>query len=61
MIGGVTSLALPDQIKIYVDDGLMKLDYIILGGGSRSIKIKISPEIFRLDPNAKVIIGLITE
>ena len=61
MIGGVTSLALPDQIKIYVDDGLMKLDYIILGGGSRSIKIKISPEIFRLVPNSKVIIGLITE
>ena len=61
MIGGVTALALPDQIKIYVDDGLMKLDYIILGGGSRSIKIKISPEIFRIVPNAKVIVGLVTE
>ncbi len=61
MIGGVTALALPDQIKIYVDDGLMKLDYIILGGGSRSIKIKISPEIFRLVPNAKVIMGLVAD
>jgi len=61
MIGGVTALALPNQIKIYVDDGLMNLDYIILGGGSRSIKIKISPEIFRLVPNAEVIVGLVTE
>jgi len=61
MIGGVTALALPNQIKIYVDDGLMKLDYIILGGGSRSIKIKISPEIFSLVPNAEVIVGLVTE
>ncbi len=61
MIGGVTALALPDQIKIYVDDGLMKLDYIILGGGSRSIKIKISPEIFHLVPNAKVIMGLVAD
>tara|TARA_B110000467_G_scaffold152982_1_gene162852 strand:+ start:452 stop:721 length:270 start_codon:yes stop_codon:yes gene_type:complete len=60
MIGGVTALALPDQIKIYIDDGLMNLEYIILGGGSRSIKIKISPEIFLSVPNAEVIKGLVT-
>ena len=60
MIGGVTALALPDQINIYVDGGLMNLDYIILGGGSRSIKIKISPEIFLSVPNAEVIKGLVT-
>ncbi|MBT3994732.1 MAG: hypothetical protein HOF01_02945 [Chloroflexi bacterium] len=61
MIGGVTALALPDQVKIYVDDGLMNLDYIILGGGSRSTKIKISPEIFLSVPNAEVVKGLVTE
>ena len=36
----------------------MSLDYIILGGGSRSIKIKISPEIFHLVPNTEVVEGL---
>ena len=61
MIGGVTALALPDQVKIYVDDGLMNLDYIILGGGSRSTKIKISPDIFLSVPNAEVVNGLVTE
>jgi prolyl-tRNA editing enzyme YbaK/EbsC (Cys-tRNA(Pro) deacylase) len=61
MIGGVTALALPPELPIYVDHGLMSLDYIILGGGSRSTKIKISPEIFHSVPNAQIIEGLAGE
>jgi prolyl-tRNA editing enzyme YbaK/EbsC (Cys-tRNA(Pro) deacylase) len=58
MIGGVTVFALPDGLPIYVDDGLMPLDYVILGGGSRSTKIKIAPEVFRRLPGAQIIAGL---
>jgi prolyl-tRNA editing enzyme YbaK/EbsC (Cys-tRNA(Pro) deacylase) len=58
MIGGVTVFALPDGLPIYVDDGLMPLDYVILGGGSRSTKIKIVPEVFRRLPGAQIIAGL---
>ena len=58
MIGGVTALALPPDLPIFVDPGLMSLDYVILGGGSRSIKIKISPKIFDEIPNAVVVEGL---
>ena len=58
MIGGVTALALPDQLPLYVDDGLMDLEFVILGGGSRSSKIKVSPEIFERLPNASIIPGL---
>jgi prolyl-tRNA editing enzyme YbaK/EbsC (Cys-tRNA(Pro) deacylase) len=61
MIGGVTALALPPELPIFVDSGLMTLDYIILGGGSRSIKIKISPKIFGSVPNASVVEGLTGE
>jgi prolyl-tRNA editing enzyme YbaK/EbsC (Cys-tRNA(Pro) deacylase) len=61
MIGGVTALALPPALPIFVDAGLMTLDYIILGGGSRSIKIKISPTILDSVPNASVIEGLTGE
>ena len=61
MIGGVTALALPPELPIFVDPGLMTLDYIILGGGSRSIKIKISPTIFDSVPNASVVEGLTGE
>ena len=58
MIGGVTVLALPSQLPIYVDPGLMDLDYIILGGGSRSIKIKVFPEIFGVIPGTMLVDGL---
>lgn len=58
MIGGVTALALPQELPVYVDPGLMNLDYIILGGGSRSLKIKVAPEIFNHMPTASVIEGL---
>ena len=61
MIGGVTVLALPPELPIYIDPGLMNLDYIILGGGSRSIKIKVSPNILQVLPNATVVQGLTGE
>lgn len=59
MIGGVTALALPQELPVYVDPGLMNLDYIILGGGSRSLKIKVAPEIFNHMPTASIIEGLV--
>jgi prolyl-tRNA editing enzyme YbaK/EbsC (Cys-tRNA(Pro) deacylase) len=58
MIGGVTVLALPPGLPIYVDAGLLPLDYVILGSGSRSSKIKVSPDVFRRLPSAEVVPGL---
>ena len=58
MIGGVTVLALPPELPIYVDDTLMDLPWIVLGGGSRSLKIKVAPEVFRTHPGATVVPGL---
>ena len=43
MIGGVTPFGLPDDLPIYADAKLRDLDYVILGGGSRSFKLKMSP------------------
>ncbi len=51
MIGGVTVLALPSELPIYVDARIMTLDWIILGGGSRSLKVKATPELFRRLPS----------
>jgi prolyl-tRNA editing enzyme YbaK/EbsC (Cys-tRNA(Pro) deacylase) len=61
MLGGVTVFALPAGLPIYVDEGLMGLPWIILGGGSRSLKVKISPEVFRVLPGAVVTPGLVVE
>ena len=58
MIGGVTVLALPPDLPIYVDDKLMSLDWLILGGGSRSTKIKTSPEVLRRLPNTTIVKAL---
>lgn len=61
MIGGVTIFALPSDLAVYVDDRLMALDWVILGGGSRSTKIKTLPEVFRRLPNTTIVPGLATE
>jgi prolyl-tRNA editing enzyme YbaK/EbsC (Cys-tRNA(Pro) deacylase) len=58
MIGGVTPLALPPDLPIYADDKLMALDYVILGSGSRSSKVKIVPQVFDVLTNTQIISGL---
>lgn len=58
MVGGVTPFGLPDSIEIFVDKLVMDLDYVIIGGGNRSYKIKIDPDIFNGSPNFKIIDGL---
>lgn len=44
--GGVTPFALPAGWPLYVDERIMQLDWVILGGGGRETKIKVSPEVF---------------
>ena len=58
MIGGVTPFALPPDVPIYADDKLMALDYVILGSGSRSSKVKIVPQVFDVLTNTQIISGL---
>lgn len=58
VLGGVTPLALPDGLALWVDHRVMKADFIILGGGTRSSKIKISPAVFFKTPNTEIIEGL---
>ena len=53
-VGGVTVFALPGTLPIYVDERIMELDWVILGGGGRDTKIKTSPVIFKI-MKAKII------
>ena len=57
-IGGVTVFGLPESLPIWVDQRVMEPEFIILGGGSRSIKLKISPDVFRRIDNAIIVEGL---
>jgi len=54
LIGGVTVFGLPEGMPLYVDGGLMERDYIVVGGGNRSTKIKLAPEHLRKLPRATV-------
>ncbi len=58
MIGGVTIFGLPSNLPIYLDDKIFRLDYLIVGSGNRSTKIKINPEELRKIPNTIVISDL---
>ena len=58
MIGGVTAFALPAGLPVYVDPNLLSEEYVILGSGSRSSKLKIAPKDLRKVPGAQFIDGL---
>ena len=58
MIGGVTVFALPADLPVYVDARIVGLDEVILGGGSRSLKIKVSSEVFKRLSQVQLIDGL---
>jgi len=61
MIGGVTLFALPAELPIYVDDRVLACEWIIVGGGSRSTKLRLAPDGLRRLPNVTVVPGLATE
>jgi prolyl-tRNA editing enzyme YbaK/EbsC (Cys-tRNA(Pro) deacylase) len=58
MIGGVTPFGLPNELPIWIDAGVMGLDWVILGAGSRSAKVRIDPELLTALGNVTVIDGL---
>ena len=58
LIGGVTVFALPADLPIYVDEQVMAHDWIILGSGSRSSKIRVAPEVLRRLPGSRIVSGL---
>ena len=57
-IGGVTALALPADLPIYADQRLLEMDYVILGAGSRSAKLKMPPAELSKLPNLQFVDGL---
>ena len=55
MIGGVTPFGLPGDIPIYVDEAIEGLDYVILGSGSRSSKVRMAGSEFAKVPGARFV------
>ena len=58
LIGGVTPFGLPEALPVYVDAAVMQRDSVILGGGSRSMKLRLAPSALSRLPSARVVEGL---
>jgi prolyl-tRNA editing enzyme YbaK/EbsC (Cys-tRNA(Pro) deacylase) len=61
MIGGVTVFGLPADMPVWIDARVMDCESVILGGGSRSLKIRVAPEALTRLPNTEVVDGLANE
>ena len=58
MIGGVTPFGVDETIPLLIDSRIMDQDRVIVGGGSRSLKIHVDPAVFTKMPNAKIVENL---
>lgn len=60
-IGGVTPFGLPESLPVLVDARVMEAEWIVLGGGNRSSKLKLAPSALQALPSSRVIVGLAVE
>lgn len=61
MIGGVTIFGLPDEMPKYIDAHVMDLEYVVLGSGTRSSKLRVAPGELSKIPGLEVVEGLAIE
>jgi len=45
-IGGVTVFGLPDDLLVWIDSAVMDHDWVVIGAGSRTAKIRLDPRQF---------------
>jgi prolyl-tRNA editing enzyme YbaK/EbsC (Cys-tRNA(Pro) deacylase) len=57
-IGGVTPFGLPADLAVLVDRRVMEPDWIVLGGGNRSSKLRLGPDALRRVSLARIVDGL---
>ena len=45
-VGGMTVFDLPPELPLYVDERVAALPWVVVGGGGRGMKVRVSPEVF---------------
>ncbi|HET9051863.1 MAG TPA: YbaK/EbsC family protein [Candidatus Dormibacteraeota bacterium] len=58
LVGGVTPFGLPESLPVFVDGRVMTRDRVVVGGGSRSAKLRITPGQLLRIRGAQVVDGL---
>jgi prolyl-tRNA editing enzyme YbaK/EbsC (Cys-tRNA(Pro) deacylase) len=59
-IGGVTPFGLPAAVPLWIDSAVLEQPLVIIGGGSRSQKVRLAPSGLLAAPGAEVVEGLAT-
>ena len=54
LIGGVTVFGLPEGMPLVVDGRVMEREWVIVGGGNRSTKVRLDPAELRKLPGMRV-------
>lgn len=57
-IGGVTVFGIPPDIPIWVDSKVLDRDWVIVGAGTRTAKVKLAPRVFETNDRFEVVEGL---
>ena len=57
-VGGVTPFGLPDGVPVFIDARVMTRDRVVVGGGSRSGKLRLAPGQLLGIRGAQVVEGL---
>lgn len=60
IMGGVTPFGLPSHIPVYIDAAVLDEPWVIVGGGTRDLKLKINPNVFSSMETATIVTGLAT-
>ena len=60
-IGGVTIFGLPEEMPVWLDSRVMEHDWVIVGAGSRSAKIRFDPNQLAGRDGFEVVEGLARE
>ncbi|MBN95616.1 MAG: hypothetical protein CL928_16370 [Deltaproteobacteria bacterium] len=58
VIGGVSPFGLPSELPIFVDARVFEREVIVVGGGSRALKVRIAPSELHAIPGLARVEGL---
>ena len=56
--GGVTPFGRPPDVPLFVDAAVMTHPWVVIGGGSRDMKVKVDPEVFTRLADTRIVDGL---
>ncbi len=57
-LGGVAPFGLPGEVEVLVDAAVLTPDWVVVGGGSRAVKVRLDPAVLRRAPRTRVVEGL---